>query len=78
MTAMLAKSGPEGIPARTNVPGTAPVTTYAFDGTNLTETGTEVVYNLASGAVAPDRWLMIQRIGDHWFVTFEDYVCPTA
>lgn len=71
---MIAKSGPHGIPGRTDTPGKAEVTTFKFDGTNLIETGRETAFNLATWAVKPDAWLMLKDIDGYLFAVFEDPV----
>lgn len=72
---MIAKSGPTGIPARTEgTPGKAEVTTYKFDGTNLVETGRVMAFNLASGPIQPNAWLMLKDNDGHLFAIFEDCV----
>ena len=70
---VVAKSGPNGIPARSgDTPGSATVELLAFDGTKFTPNETATAFNLDSLPVCPDVWVLLKRINGYWFVSLED------
>ncbi len=69
----IAKTGSTGVPA---LSGTTPghsdnVTIYTFDGTSLSQSAPMSVYNISTTAVGANKWLIVQRIGQYWFVIVE-------
>jgi hypothetical protein len=70
---LVAKSPGGGIGAMSGTtPGSATCTLYNFDGTSLTAGDTDTVFNMASTAVAANKFLQVKSIQGHWFVDVED------
>lgn len=75
----LAKNGGSTIAARSGTtPGSGTVTLYKCDDSTLAaltgDYSTVTAYNLAGSTVAANAYLMLMRIGNKWWVMFED--CP--
>jgi hypothetical protein len=72
-TTRLAKTDGAGIPP---ISGTVPghsdtVTMYTFDGDHVSVGPVQTVFNISTTAVGANKWLIIQRIGQFWFVIVE-------
>jgi hypothetical protein len=68
----IAKSDGAGIPAISGTtPGKSSVTIHTFDGTSLSPSAPMTVYNISTTAVGANKWLIVQRIGQYWFVIVE-------
>lgn len=70
----VAKNGASAIPAMAgSTPGSGPITLYDMGATALEAgvTGADTAYNLASGTVTANAWIMVAEVDSRWFVIFE-------
>lgn len=68
----IARSGAGGIVALSGAtPGSGAVTRYEFDGTSLVAGAADTAYNLGTGAVGGNKWLILLRCFGVWWVIFE-------
>lgn len=70
ITQMLAKTGPNGIPARIgDTPGRETVTLFDFDGKTTSEIGSATACNRMSKPIHPDTWVTVAPDGSDHIVT---------
>lgn len=68
----VAKVGGSAIAAMSgSTPGSGAITLYNFGATALAAGDAATAYNLASGTVTANAWIMVAEVDNRWVVVFE-------